>query len=1314
MHIARVVRSAWAIFAIALAVAILLPASAAFALDPERPIEHYALDVWREGLPQYMVRTIVQTRDGYLWLGTMEGLVRFNGVSFDVFDQQNVAAMRVARIRRLFEDRRGTLWIATVGGGLLRYSGGEFRAFTTKDGLAGDNVIAIAESRDDAIWIGTGSGLSRFRDGRFTSFRAADGLPDAEINAIVEDSAGQLWIGTADGLFRREGDRFVNAAIDGDAHAPVGSLELARDGALWAGIASRGIVRIAPDRRSFEWIDAGAPAAYVFELLEDRSGTMWVATSHGGIAKIRGGRAEYLDKRFGMPSNSIRSLAEDREGSVWIGTDAGLARLKDLKFVNLTERHGLSSAHIRVVTESRDGGLWVGTYGAGLNLLRGGQVLTFGLGENLRDLFIRTLHEDSNGDLWVGTDNGLGRLHAGRLTMYSTKDGLASNKIEALHQLRDGTLLVSTSRGLQARIDGRFVPWLDGNLKVSDLRAVLESRGGDIWCATYDGLVQVRARKIVRTWTTKDGLPSDTVFALLEDPGGDLWIGTHEGLARLRNGAIDSITSAQGLRNNVVFQVLDDARGHLWLTSNRGLTRIDRSSIEDVLAGRAVQIRAMTFGKADGLGSDQCNGATQPAGVRTRDGRLVIPTVGGLTIVDPGNLHLNRVPPTVVLREALVDGNRVAPGTLRPLPWSSRRYEFRYDGLSLHSPELVRFRHRVDGFDERWIDAGDRRVAHYNSLSPGRHVFRVAAINNDGVWSTGEATFAFEVLPPPWQRWWAFALYLVAAAGLVALAVRTRERAILQRTARLEAMVEVRTRELADAEARAVEANRAKSVFLANMSHELRTPLNAILGFAQLLTRSRSLEDGDRESVDVIRRSGEHLLGLINDVLSISKIEAGKTVIESRPFDPRALIDEIAAMIRVRAGSAGLALDVRVDSRLPHAVLGDAGKLRQILLNLLGNAVKFTERGEVALRVDWSAGRGSFAVSDTGAGIDASELDAVFDPFVQAAGGTVAKEGTGLGLPITRQLVRMMGGEIGVTSIPGEGSVFRFDIELPATSEQPASREARHVVGIAGSGREHRIMVVDDTVDSRVFLVRLLAAVGFDPREASDGAEAVAIWREWRPELIFIDQRMPRMNGTEATRNIRELESEDGEPARRTVIVAVTASAFEHERDALLANGADAFVMKPYTEEQIFELIRARLGVEFVYARRKLRRTTANVLVVDDDRINRAVARELLTRLGFVVTEARNGVEALDLLETRRFDVVMLDVEMPELDGRATVREIRARDATRELPVIAMTAHDPDDSSLGEMTDYVPKPLAEDIVIEVLGRYLDLPARVDA
>ena len=511
--------------------------------------------------------------------------------------------------------------------------------------------------------------------------------------------------------------------------------------------------------------------------------------------------------------------------------------------------------------------------------------------------------------------------------------------------------------------------------------------------------------------------------------------------------------------------------------------------------------------------------------------------------------------------------------------------------------------------------------------------------------------------------------------------------------------------ELLAAQALAEEASLSKSAFLANMSHELRTPLNAVIGFSQLMARSPSLSADDRESIAIIRRSGEHLLGLINEVLSISKIEAGKLAAERRAFDPHETIVAVASMVRGRATAAGLELTVDLDPGFPRAVVGDEGKLRQVLLNLLGNAVKFTATGIVALRARWSAGQATFEVSDTGYGIAEAELPHLFEPFTQTESGREVREGTGLGLAITQKLIRLMGGEITVTSRIGEGSTFHFEVDLPLATEPIQPLDVNRVIGLEGPEDRRRILVVDDTQDSRILLRRLLEAVGFEVGEATNGAEAVELWKTWHPELIFMDNRMSVMDGSEATEAIRRLEPNLGRTA--TVIVAVTASVLEHERGAILARGADELVMKPFGEEKIFEVIASRLGVRF---RREndLQQAPSGkrVLLVDDQGISRSVAGEMLRHLGLEVTEATGGAEALELLDSAAFDVVLLDLEMPQLGGKATLHAIRAQERLHTLPVIVMTAHDLEDASVEGMTGYLAKPLDEGVVMSLLGRYV--------
>lgn len=391
--------------------------------------------------------------------------------------------------------------------------------------------------------------------------------------------------------------------------------------------------------------------------------------------------------------------------------------------------------------------------------------------------------------------------------------------------------------------------------------------------------------------------------------------------------------------------------------------------------------------------------------------------------------------------------------------------------------------------------------------------------------------------------------------------------------------LEISERAALDARNRALQASRAKSTFLANMSHELRTPLNGILGFVQLMLRDRRLEADQRDNLNVILRSGEHLLSLINDVLSISKIEAGREILNPQPFDPRRMLDALDRAFRLQADTVELDFEFFVDANLPGYVMGDEGRLRQVLYNLLGNSFKFTQRGSIVVRVSWAAGRARFAVEDTGCGIPPDQVTRIFEAFSQADSGVRSQEGTGLGLAISRHFIRLMGGDISVESVPGKGSTFAFEIDLKETEATNEAAPLPRVVGLEPGQPEFRLLVVDDRAENRRLLRQLLGALGFDVREAADGVAGVEMFEKWRPHLVWMDMRMPVMDGLEATRRIRSVERRDGGP--HVPVLALTASAFDHDRDRILSAGCDDVVTKPFREEVIFAKLAEHLHVRF-------------------------------------------------------------------------------------------------------------------------------------
>ncbi len=543
-------------------------------------------------------------------------------------------------------------------------------------------------------------------------------------------------------------------------------------------------------------------------------------------------------------------------------------------------------------------------------------------------------------------------------------------------------------------------------------------------------------------------------------------------------------------------------------------------------------------------------------------------------------------PPAVRVDEVMADGQGVVRDPRPVLAPGVERLEFNYSAASFAAPDRIRFRYRLEGYDTDWIDAGPRRTATYTRIPPGTYTFQVTAASESGVWNETGAAFGFSLRPWFWQTAWFRALVALGLVLAMAGAYRYRVRQLRARERELLALVDERTRGLRQEKERAEEANRAKSLFLANMSHELRTPLNGILGFAQLMARRGARDPDDQHHLATILRSGEHLLGLINDVLSLSKIEAGRASVVNAPFDPTALLRSLHEMLKLRADTKGLVLELILDPGLPRAVVGDAGRLSQILINVVGNAIKFTETGHVRVRAAVRDGRGTFEVEDTGPGIGADEQRELFQPFVQTASGRRAKEGTGLGLALSRQLAQQMGGDVVLGSASEHGCTFRIDVPLQPAQADAVVPEARRVVSLAPGQPAWRILVADDVLENRVLLRSLLAAVGFDVREAPSGAVTLELWQAWQPHLIWMDKRMPGIDGLEATRRIRALEA--GQRGRQTKILALSASALDHERDAILAAGCDDFLGKPFREDAVFAAMRRHLpGLEYTYEEAK-------------------------------------------------------------------------------------------------------------------------------
>lgn len=756
------------------------------ALDPTRALTQYVHDRFtdRQGLPENSVRALLSSRRGDLWIGTDEGLARFDGTRFAVYDRRTAPVLGSNLVYSLSEDARGAIWIGTMNAGVYRLEDGSLEAASFSARLPSQQITSLLDDRQGTLWVGTRGGLARVAGGELRVFTPEDGLPSAEVKTLARLRDGRIWIGTNGGAAVLEGGaiRVGPAELRG-----VIVTAIAEDGdGVWFATDGRGLARLARDGRvEFLGATENVPAE-VHSLFLDRDGNVWLGCDEG-LLRLTRGKAERFVRRGGEEPLRTWAITEDREGNLWTGTEGGgLERLRDGDFVTFGVEEGLPHEVTTTVLEDTDHNLWVGTYG-GLSLAAGGDL------NRLRTVVsgrrpVISLADDRRGTLWVGfLDGALSKFRNGALSpVVSPAPG---RSVSALTVEQDGTVLAGTFQGLFRLEGAKLVPDDDRGLPAGVRVNVLSSApDGALWAGLeYRGAYR---REPGGHFQPVSGLPpGHDVNDFLADRDGTVWIGTlGAGLWRWRAGSLRGVTTRQGLFDDVIWRILDDGIGHLWLTSNKGVFRVDRTGVEAVLDGQATTVTSSAYGVDDGMRSRECNGGVQPSGWRTENGRLWIPTVKGVSVVDPRRLRPAAVAPVVIDR-VVVDGAERPGSAGIVLGPGTARLTIGYAALAFSAQGSIRFQYKLEGHDQAWIDAADERIASYTDLPPGKYLFQVEARVAHGVW--GEAA----VLPieqrarltdMPWFR----ALVMVLVLAAVGLGAAARVRQLRMREAVLEMRVQ--------------------------------------------------------------------------------------------------------------------------------------------------------------------------------------------------------------------------------------------------------------------------------------------------------------------------------------------------------------------------------------------------------------------------------------------------------------------------------------------------------------------------------------------